>query len=151
MWWWWKELSWWVMLTHLDEVLVPYNSKLGCLFYRMWVFSWIYIRPSTFNSVTMALFSGMRPSPLASVDKSNFSTEQNVSLFCYNQPKFNIFLANNVLVWKENLLGLPLKRKQMVVAASPPREDVVVSAEPLTKEDLVDYLASGCKPKEMWW
>lgn len=114
------------------------------------MFSWIYIRLSTFNSVTMAFFSRMRPSPLASVDKSNFSTEQNESLLCYNRTKFNIFLTKIVVVWKENLLGLPLKRKQMVVAASPPREDAIASVEPLTKEDLVDYLASGYKPKEMW-
>ncbi|KAF2313343.1 hypothetical protein GH714_010450, partial [Hevea brasiliensis] len=39
---------------------------------------------------------------------------------------------------------------QMVVAASPPTEDTVIAAEPLTKEDLVGYLASGCKPKEKW-
>ncbi|RWW70612.1 hypothetical protein BHE74_00021698 [Ensete ventricosum] len=38
----------------------------------------------------------------------------------------------------------------MVVAASPPTDDAVVITEPLTKEDLVGYLASGCKPKEMW-
>ncbi|XP_031502058.1 glutamate--cysteine ligase, chloroplastic isoform X2 [Nymphaea colorata] len=37
-----------------------------------------------------------------------------------------------------------------IVAASPPTEDVVVAAEPLTKEDLVSYLSSGCKPKEEW-
>ncbi|KAF3772174.1 Glutamate--cysteine ligase [Nymphaea thermarum] len=37
-----------------------------------------------------------------------------------------------------------------IVAASPPIEDVVVAAEPLTKEDLVSYLSSGCKPKEKW-
>lgn len=37
-----------------------------------------------------------------------------------------------------------------IVAASPPTEDAVVAAEPLTKEDLVGYLASGCKPKEQW-
>ncbi|KAF3785299.1 Glutamate--cysteine ligase, partial [Nymphaea thermarum] len=37
-----------------------------------------------------------------------------------------------------------------IVAASPPTEDVVVAAEPLTKEDLVSYLSSGCKPKEQW-
>jgi hypothetical protein len=37
-----------------------------------------------------------------------------------------------------------------VVAASPPTEDVAVGAEPLTKQDLVAYLASGCKPKEKW-
>lgn len=39
---------------------------------------------------------------------------------------------------------------RMVVFASPPTEDAVVAAEPLTKEDLVGYLASGCKPKEKW-
>ncbi|KAJ8479833.1 hypothetical protein OPV22_023560 [Ensete ventricosum] len=42
------------------------------------------------------------------------------------------------------------RAKRMVVAASPPTDDAVVVAEPLTKEDLVGYLASGCKPKEMW-
>lgn len=39
---------------------------------------------------------------------------------------------------------------QMVVFASPPTEDAVIAAEPLTKEDLVGYLLSGCKPKEKW-
>eukprot|EP00252_Welwitschia_mirabilis_P025389 TRINITY_DN78_c0_g1_i1.p1 TRINITY_DN78_c0_g1~~TRINITY_DN78_c0_g1_i1.p1 ORF type:complete len:512 (+),score=107.62 TRINITY_DN78_c0_g1_i1:142-1677(+) len=42
------------------------------------------------------------------------------------------------------------RRKLLVVAASPPAEDVAVMSEPLTKQDLVDYLASGCKPKEKW-
>ncbi|KAI9174067.1 hypothetical protein LWI28_011403 [Acer negundo] len=37
-----------------------------------------------------------------------------------------------------------------IVAASPPTEDAVIATEPLTKEDLVKYLASGCKPKEKW-
>lgn len=37
-----------------------------------------------------------------------------------------------------------------IVAASPPTEDPVVAADPLTKEDLVNYLASGCKPKQKW-
>lgn len=40
--------------------------------------------------------------------------------------------------------------QRLVVAASPPTEDAVVMTEPLTKEDLVGYLASGCKPKEKW-
>lgn len=39
---------------------------------------------------------------------------------------------------------------QLTVAASPPAEDVAVAAEPLTKEDLIGYHASGCKPKEKW-
>lgn len=38
----------------------------------------------------------------------------------------------------------------VIVAASPPTEDAVVATEPLTKKDLVEYLASGCKPKEKW-
>ncbi|KAK6137464.1 hypothetical protein DH2020_028821 [Rehmannia glutinosa] len=38
----------------------------------------------------------------------------------------------------------------VTVAASPPTEDAVIASEPLTKEDLVGYLASGCKPKEKW-
>ncbi|GAB4856851.1 glutamate--cysteine ligase [Ancistrocladus abbreviatus] len=43
------------------------------------------------------------------------------------------------------------KRKGgMTVAVSPPIEDVVISVETLTKEDLLGYLASGCKPKEKW-
>ncbi|KAK1260827.1 hypothetical protein QJS04_geneDACA001991 [Acorus gramineus] len=37
-----------------------------------------------------------------------------------------------------------------IVAASPPTEDAIIATEPLTKEDLVDYLASGCKPREAW-
>ncbi|CAI5958814.1 unnamed protein product [Closterium sp. NIES-64] len=37
-----------------------------------------------------------------------------------------------------------------VVAASPPTEEVEVRTEPLTKEDLVNYLRSGCKPKDKW-
>ncbi|TKY60625.1 Glutamate--cysteine ligase [Spatholobus suberectus] len=39
---------------------------------------------------------------------------------------------------------------RVIVAASPPTEDAVVATHPLTKQDLVDYLASGCKPKEKW-
>ncbi|KAI8004896.1 hypothetical protein LOK49_LG08G03401 [Camellia lanceoleosa] len=31
-----------------------------------------------------------------------------------------------------------------------PLEDAVIATEPLTKEDLVAYLASRCKPKEKW-
>ncbi|CAH9112319.1 unnamed protein product [Cuscuta epithymum] len=39
---------------------------------------------------------------------------------------------------------------KLVVAASPPTDDLATSSEPLTKADLVGYLASGCKPKENW-
>lgn len=38
----------------------------------------------------------------------------------------------------------------MIVAASPPTEDAVVATHPLTKQDLIDYLASGCKTKDKW-
>ncbi len=50
--------------------------------------------------------------------------------------------------------GLVLHRRrpkwQQIVAASPPGEELAVRTEPLTKQDLVAYLASGCKPKEKW-
>ncbi|KAJ8449254.1 hypothetical protein Cgig2_002386 [Carnegiea gigantea] len=57
---------------------------------------------------------------------------------------------------KTKILHLsPLRKVQRpcsrsIVAASPPTDGGVVPAEPLTKEDLVSYLASGCKPKENW-
>lgn len=48
-------------------------------------------------------------------------------------------------------VGVACKRgHRVIVAASPPTEDAVIAMEPLTKEDLVGYLASGCKPKEKW-
>lgn len=47
--------------------------------------------------------------------------------------------------------GVGNKRgRRVIVTASPPTEDAVIATEPLTKEDLVQYLASGCKPKEKW-
>ncbi|CAL4903069.1 unnamed protein product [Urochloa decumbens] len=42
------------------------------------------------------------------------------------------------------------RRRGGAVAASPPTEEAVQMTEPLTKDDLVAYLASGCKPKENW-
>ncbi|KAK8685053.1 hypothetical protein V6N13_041063 [Hibiscus sabdariffa] len=60
---------------------------------------------------------------------------------------------NEKVAWKFPLdtLGFRGKRRNgVIVAASPPTEDAVVATEPLTKEDLVGYLASGCKPKENW-
>jgi len=40
------------------------------------------------------------------------------------------------------------RRRGGAVAASPPTEEAVQMTEPLTKEDLVPYLVSGCKPKD---
>lgn len=48
--------------------------------------------------------------------------------------------------WGRSRVG----RKSQIVAASPPAEELAVRTEPLTKQDLVAYLASGCKPKEKW-
>jgi len=42
------------------------------------------------------------------------------------------------------------RRRGGAVAASPPTEEAVQMTEPLTKDDLVAYLISGCKPKENW-
>lgn len=49
-----------------------------------------------------------------------------------------------------SLTGLGRCRLPVIVAASPPTEDTTVLMEPLTKDDLVAYLASGCKSKEQW-
>ncbi|RXH77002.1 hypothetical protein DVH24_019890 [Malus domestica] len=47
--------------------------------------------------------------------------------------------------------GVGQKRgHSVIVTASPPTEDAVIATEPLTKEDLVAYLASGCKSKDKW-
>ncbi|XP_019171173.1 PREDICTED: glutamate--cysteine ligase, chloroplastic-like isoform X1 [Ipomoea nil] len=52
---------------------------------------------------------------------------------------------------RSNCIGAGYRRRHgLIVAASPPTEDAVVSTEPLTKKDLIDYLTSGCKPKEKW-
>jgi hypothetical protein len=50
------------------------------------------------------------------------------------------------------VVGLPAagRRRGGAVAASPPTEEAVQMTEPLTKDDLVAYLVSGCKPKENW-
>ncbi|XP_002974231.2 glutamate--cysteine ligase, chloroplastic isoform X1 [Selaginella moellendorffii] len=42
------------------------------------------------------------------------------------------------------------KMRSSIVAAAPAAEDRITKAAPLTKLDLVDYLASGCKPKSRW-
>ncbi|XAR70298.1 Glutamate--cysteine ligase [Bertholletia excelsa] len=42
------------------------------------------------------------------------------------------------------------RRRSAIVAAAPATEEEAAIAKPLTKHDLVDYLASGCKPKEKW-
>lgn len=65
------------------------------------------------------------------------------SLSCNSARKTQILHTDNAGVGQK-------RRHSVVVAASPPTEDAVIATEPLTKEDLVAYLASGCKPKEAW-
>lgn len=40
--------------------------------------------------------------------------------------------------------------QRVIVATGPAIEAPVIATEPLTKHDLIDYLVSGCKPKEKW-
>jgi glutamate--cysteine ligase len=55
---------------------------------------------------------------------------------------------------RSGLAAFPAARKGTrrggAVAASPPTEEAVQMTEPLTKDDLVAYLDSGCKLKENW-
>nr|AAL61610.1 gamma-glutamylcysteine synthetase [Allium cepa] len=55
--------------------------------------------------------------------------------------------SSSFLNFEKNAKNL---RGKFVVSASPPTEDAVVMTEPLTKDDLVAYLASGCKTKDKW-
>ncbi|GAU26485.1 hypothetical protein TSUD_294540 [Trifolium subterraneum] len=60
-----------------------------------------------------------------------------------------ISISNNTSfssIYSDKSLG----GRRLIVAASPPIEAVVTATEPLTKQDLVDYLASGCKTKDNW-
>lgn len=65
------------------------------------------------------------------------------SVSCYSSRKTQILHVDNAVVGHK-------RGHSVIVAASPPTEDAVIDTEPLTKEDLVGYLASGCKPKEKW-
>ena len=51
-----------------------------------------------------------------------------------------------------NLVKTRVGRKQghKVIVAATATEATVLPTKPLTKEDLVGYFASGCKPKEEW-
>ncbi|KAK9281756.1 hypothetical protein L1049_004661 [Liquidambar formosana] len=51
---------------------------------------------------------------------------------------------------KTRRVGCKRGHRGIVVAASPSTEAAVIATEPLTKEDLVGHIASGCKPKEKW-
>ncbi|WJX54883.1 glutamate--cysteine ligase [Trifolium repens] len=40
--------------------------------------------------------------------------------------------------------------RRVIVATGPAIEAPVIATEPLTKDDLIHYMVSGCKPKEKW-
>jgi hypothetical protein len=40
--------------------------------------------------------------------------------------------------------------RRVIVASGPAIEAPVIATEPLTKDDLIHYMVSGCKPKEEW-
>lgn len=47
-------------------------------------------------------------------------------------------------------LAFRRRQKPSFVTASAPAEEVAVAAEPLTKQDLIDFISSGSKPKHEW-
>ncbi|XAR70297.1 Glutamate--cysteine ligase [Bertholletia excelsa] len=47
-------------------------------------------------------------------------------------------------------VGARYKRRRSVIVASAPAVEQAMVSKPLTKQDLVDFIASGCKPKEKW-
>ncbi|CAA6655604.1 unnamed protein product [Spirodela intermedia] len=103
----------------------------------------------------MALNSRTSPFPIFRLEASRLNA---LDQDCIRRMECRAFLRNNSLAktMKKNmrescLVDVRSRRgNHMVVAASPPTEDTLIGTEPLTKEDLVRYLASGCKPKEEW-
>lgn len=79
-------------------------------------------------------------------NRSNNTNASRTSTVAFPRDPFKTTQSMHV-----NAIGAKSKRgNQVIVAASPPTEDAMLATEPLTKEDLVAYLASGCKPKENW-
>lgn len=58
--------------------------------------------------------------------------------------------TKSMLLHSSQSVNRSKRGNQLVVAASPPTEEAVVATEPLTREDLIAYLASGCKTKDKW-
>ncbi|XP_040990274.1 glutamate--cysteine ligase, chloroplastic [Juglans microcarpa x Juglans regia] len=85
-----------------------------------------------------------------------FSTTKNVKASKMKELCAGFLSSSSNSGKKEHILridgpGVGCKRgHRVIVTASPPTEDAVIGTGPLTKEDLVQYLASGCKPKEKW-
>ncbi|KAJ4977304.1 hypothetical protein NE237_002410 [Protea cynaroides] len=110
----------------------------------------------------MALVFQTGPSYNISSKIAQCKSEYNVEEINLSKSKASIIKkigANfSSIIWSSkrtpgisHLDGVGCKRGcNLIVAASPPTEDAVIATEPLTKEDLVGYLASGCKPKEKW-
>ncbi|KAK7362234.1 hypothetical protein VNO77_04342 [Canavalia gladiata] len=48
------------------------------------------------------------------------------------------------------ILHIRIQFRRVIQRPSPPTEDAVVATHPLMRQDLIDYLASGCKSKEKW-
>ena len=112
----------------------------------------------------MALVSKAGPSYCIGSDIGWGKTGQNVASGAVNNVeapilkeksvRFSSLSYNNgkiARIFPLETAGLQNKRRNsVIVAASPPTEDAVIATEPLKKEDLVGYLASGSKTKEKW-
>ncbi|KAK4400815.1 Glutamate--cysteine ligase, chloroplastic [Sesamum angolense] len=107
-------------------------------------------RPSSLHCVrTETIQSKARYDGVNSIS-STMGTAKNKEICFGFRPASQSFLKA-AQSWSVD--GTEVQRKRghwVTVAASPPTEDAVIATEPLTKEDLVGYLASGCKPKENW-
>lgn len=103
----------------------------------------------------MALNSRTSPFPIFRLEASRLNGQAQDSI---RRMECRAFLRNNSLAtslkkkMRDSCLPDVKSRRgnRVVIAASPPTEDTLIGTEPLTKEDLVRYLASGCKPKEEW-
>ncbi|XP_004511574.1 glutamate--cysteine ligase, chloroplastic-like [Cicer arietinum] len=53
-------------------------------------------------------------------------------------------------LYKDKAIARYRRGRSVIVATGPATEAHAIATEPLTKDDLIDYMLSGCKPKEKW-
>ncbi|KAJ7952314.1 glutamate--cysteine ligase, chloroplastic-like [Quillaja saponaria] len=98
----------------------------------------------------MALFSQTLKSECVAIGMANYMDSSRVKETKVGCSSLSCNLGKNQFLHTDRA-GMRYKRGHgVIVATGPASEAAVLATKPLTKEDLVDYLASGCKPKEKW-
>lgn len=91
--------------------------------------------------------------PLCSKTRRTKAGSGGVDVLRMKDSSYYYYCSRRSLSTKSSVLNHSVSKRgnQLIVAASPPPTDeAVVATEPLSREDLIAYLASGCKSKDKW-